>query len=171
MRVSLDGWNEDLAHPFSEVAVRTRAVACLVSILVTLGACDSMREMGGLLKDLQALQTGLSATFHEPGVTVNVNNTRYLTVIFVNAANATQPEETRAGFAHQVAEYVRDHYPRYKELTSIAVGFRRQAGIAGFSMSSQQVPYQFAAADLGPAPTVTDTTAGQAAGSARQPSN
>jgi len=151
--------------------VRTRGIACLVLVLMALGACDSMREMGGVLKDLQALQTGLSTTFHEPAVTVNVNNTRYLTVIFVNAPNAAQPEEARAAFARQVAEYVRDHYPRYKELTSIAVGFRRQTGIAGFSMSSQQVPYQFATADLGSRRTAADSTGAPAAGIARQPSN
>ena len=143
--------------------MRTPTLACAALLLGSLVACDSIREMGGLLQDLQTLQTSLIRTFREPNVSVNVNNTHYMTVIFVNSSHADQSGERRAAFARTVAEYVRDHYPRYSELASIAVGFQRQSGVAGFSVSSQEVPYQFTVAELAPISAAADSTSPEAA--------
>jgi hypothetical protein len=152
--------------------MRMRSLGWFTPVLLALGACDSVRQMGAMVKDLQAVSAGISTTFHEPGVNVNVNNGQYLTVLFVNSRFAGLPESARADTARLVAEFVRDHYARYPGLSTVAVGFRSEAGVAGFSMSSQETPYIFSAAELGPRPTVAreSTTAG-AVVHASQPSD
>lgn len=115
----------------------------------------------GDLKDLFVLQQGLAGEFHSSTINVNLSSTR-LTVIFQNSRVADLPEADRAMVARRVAEYVRGHYPAEKRLESIDVGFTSVRGGGGFSISTSNVPYRFAASDLGAAQPAEDTRVSKA---------
>ncbi|HET8648832.1 MAG TPA: proline iminopeptidase-family hydrolase, partial [Gemmatimonadales bacterium] len=97
------------------------------------------------LKDLGKLQQGLAANFHTSGVAIDLANGNALTVTFVNLAVS---DSDRPSLCRQAAEFVRDHYAGYDHLRTVAVGFKRQIGIAGFSASRSTVPCQYTTAEL-----------------------
>jgi hypothetical protein len=102
------------------------------------------------LKDIFSLQRGLAQEFHTNAINVTLSNSSYLTILFTNSPSAALPDSERAVFARRVAEFVRDHYPKYEQLTSIDVGFAAVHGAAGISFSKTDVPYRFTPAQLGP---------------------
>jgi|SRR5690242_2889308 len=106
------------------------------------------------LADLRSLQRGLAAQFSASTVNVNVNNGVQLTVMLANSRAASFPDSEREVFARRVAEYVRDHYPKYDRLQMVRVGFTKVARAGALSVTSSSVPYSFTRQDLGsPNPT------------------
>jgi hypothetical protein len=114
------------------------------------------------LKDLLSLQQGLAHEFDTSAINVNLSNSAYLTVVFSNSPVSNRSEPERAEFARRVAEYVRDHYPRYDQLQSIQVGFASVKGV-GITFTSTQIPYRFTPAELGPPHQVKESVGGKAA--------
>lgn len=115
-------------------------------LLAVIGCAD--------LKDIFSLQRGLSREFHTNAVSVNLNNSAYLTITFGNVPVADSAESARAAFARRVGEYVRDHYGHYERLQSVAVGFSSSSSAGPVRFTSSEVPYRFTAAELG-APVTT----------------
>ena len=73
----------------------------------------------------------------------------HLTVIFRHSPLADRPEAERRAHARRVAEYVRDHYPRYGELDDVSVAYFR----GGYEPAGYLAPpgsYTFTRAELGP---------------------
>jgi len=87
--------------------------------------------------------------FHEPGISINITNA-YLTVTLANSAADSLPEVEKAAYARRIAEYVRDHYPKYSSLTSIDVGFASVTKTGPVTYSQSSARYHFTPADLGP---------------------
>lgn len=114
--------------------------------IVALGALLACAD----LKDIFSLQRGLAQEFHTNAINVNLSNSAYLTIVFSNSPAAALPDSERAVFARRVAEFVRDHYPKYEQLTSIDVGFAAVRGGAGISFTKTDVPYRFTPVELGP---------------------
>ena len=117
----------------------------------------------GDLKDIFSLQRGLAQEFQTNAINVNLSNSAYLTIVFSNSAAASLPDSERAVFARRVAEFVRDHYPQYQQLSSISVGFASVRGGGGFSISRTDVPYRFTPAELGPPRQPKEATVPKAA--------
>lgn len=104
-------------------------------VLLTLAAVVACAD----LKDIFALQRGLSREFPAQGINVHLNNRTHLTVTF---SAGRLPEGELAPFARRVGEYVRDNYPGYRRLETIRVGFE--------SEQQDEFHFQFTPADLGP---------------------
>jgi hypothetical protein len=116
----------------------------------------------GALKDMLALQRGLSHEFGTDAISVNVNNGAVLTVLFTNSDAATLASPDRAAFARRVAEYVRDHYAEYGGLARINVGFSRVRQTGVVTVTNNDVPYSFTTQELG-APRTKEAAAKKAA--------
>jgi hypothetical protein len=83
-------------------------------------------------------------------------------VLFTDSPFAERSDETRRTTARKVAEYVRDHYPKYKGATGVTVAFQSKKEAAKDGKHAAAT-YTFTRADLGdgpPAPEVQDTSAG-----------
>lgn len=65
----------------------------------------------------------LSKVYGETYVEYESEDSTHLLVAFPNSPFAERPDTTRAATARKVAEYVRDHFPRYKKLDKVTVEF------------------------------------------------
>jgi hypothetical protein len=95
------------------------------------------------------LQQELAREFETSAITVNINDGTYLTIMFSNSPTAELPDSDQAAFARRVAEYVRDQYPRYDSLKTIAIGFAKVTGVGPITYTDSRVPYTFTPQDLG----------------------
>jgi len=129
-----------MIKPFSRAAL----------VLLSLLGCA---ELGALV----ALQQGMAREFHEYGISINISNAS-LTVALANSAADSLPEVEKAAYARRVAEYVRDHYPKYSSLTSIDVRFASVAKTGPVTYSQSSAGYHFTPADLGPPKVSTEHT-------------
>lgn len=102
------------------------------------------------LTEILSLQQGLVREFGTSAISVNLNGSGSLSVIFSNSPIAALTDSARAAFARRVAEYVRDHYAHYERLQSIQVGFASEKGGFGVRITSTRVPYRFTPSELGP---------------------
>jgi len=116
-------------------------LACLTSIVLVASCGD--------LKALMTLQQQIAQRFEAPTVSVNLNNNQYLTIIFQNSPLAALPPDERASLAHNVALFVRDHYPGYSRLSTVSVGFATQRKAGMINVRHSEVPYSFSPSDLG----------------------
>ena len=84
-------------------------------------ACSS-----GLVKslgDLARLRQQLIDKYHEQDIRVNLQNSRYLTIIFVNSPLNQQARAVRDKRAQETAKFVVSHYPAIREIGNIWVSF------------------------------------------------
>ena len=72
-----------------------------------------------------------------------------LIVGFQNSEMGGLPEDERRDFARTVAEFVRDHYPGYPNLSTVAVGFAQITKRGPVTTTSGQGLYPFTASELG----------------------
>ena len=119
----------------------SRGLLSVVTLAGALGCAD--------LKDIFSLQRDLSHEFQTSAINVTINNSAYLTIVFTNSPVADLSEPEQSAFARRVAEYVRDHYARYDQLRSIAVGFASVKGV-GVTFTRTRIPYRFTPGELGP---------------------
>ena len=129
-----------MIKPFSRVAL----------VLLSLLGCA---ELGALV----ALQQGMAREFHEYGISINISNAS-LTVSLANSAADSLPEVEKAAYARRVAEYVRDHFPKYSSLASIDVRFASVAKTGPVTYSQSSAGFHFTPADLGPPKRSTEHT-------------
>ena len=107
-------------------------------LLLFPGACADMA-------DLMRLDVGLAKEFGQANV--NLTNT-HLTVTFPNSRFAGRPDEAET--ARKAAEYVRDHYPKYRSLDGITIAFQSHHQYGPVGYTSSQGSYDFTQGDLGP---------------------
>lgn len=139
-------------HRRSWAAVRAAMIAAL--IVCALSRCGMQQTM----RDLLAFQQGLVRTYQEPAIGVHVTNS-ILTITFQNSKRASLPDAERAAFARQVAEFTRDHYSGYAQLSRVQVGFMTAHQYGPLTTSRSDVPYSYTVTDLGPAAHAPDTAA------------
>jgi hypothetical protein len=96
----------------------------LTSVLCTsllASACSS-----GLIKslgDLARLRQQLIDKYHEQDINVNLQNSRYLSIVFINSPLNQQAPAVRAKRAQETAKFVVSHYPAIHEIGNIWVSF------------------------------------------------
>jgi len=73
-----------------------------------------------------------------------------LEVTFLESPFAEQADAERRVEARKVAEYVRDHYPRYKTLDKVIIAFPTKKELAAGKLSHIAAQYTFTRAELGP---------------------
>ncbi len=130
---------------------RAWAPARAVTTAMLLGCAVARCGMERTLRDVMMLQQGLMREYQEPAIGVNVTS-GVLTVVFQNSKRASLPERERAALAHQVAEFVRDHYGEYGQLSRVQIGFTTAHQYGPLTTTRSDVPYSYAVTDLGPAP-------------------
>ena len=101
---------------------RSLALAAVVSCLVATGCAQLVTSLGEISK----LQAEIVKEYGEPGVNVNLNNSTFLTVTFINSQLNARDPEARAKRAEQTAQFVKQHYPSIAKVDEIWVGFVRQ---------------------------------------------
>jgi hypothetical protein len=75
------------------------------------------------LRDVARLRQQLIDKYHEPDINVNLQNSRYLSVVFINSPLNQQAAATRAKRAQETAKFVVSHYPAIREIADIWVTF------------------------------------------------
>jgi len=108
----------------------------LIAVLLATGCRD--------IADLMRLSAGLNKDFGQ--TKVNLTNGTHLSVTLTNPSPAAVSNEQQT--ARRVAEYVRDHYPKYGALEDVTVVLEthRQYGPVGYTRGTGS--YTFARADL-----------------------
>lgn len=77
----------------------------------------------------------------------------HLVVTFLSSPFADRSDAERRGTARKVAEYVRDHYPRYKGIDKLTVEFLTKKEAVVDTLKHVGASYTFTRADLGPPQT------------------
>jgi|SRR5882672_339910 len=78
------------------------------------------------LVELSRLQAAIAKEYGEEGVNVNLNNSSFLVVTFINSSLNARSEDDRKKRAAETAAFVSRHYPSIAEIEEIWVGFVRQ---------------------------------------------
>ena len=95
----------------------------LFALLAPLGGCSSFRGLVGDLQQVMQLQQQLQQQTGQTGLTVNLNNGRFLLVNFVNSPLAKLPADQKKSKALQVARLAYRDWPKRTDLASITVAF------------------------------------------------
>lgn len=117
---------------------------CLVLSVVSLGVCKGFRELSAELGELSRLQAQLQQQTGEAGLTINLNNARYLSVSFINSPLAKLPSDQKRTKALEVARLAYNDWPKRDELASVSVVFqsRYDVGPVHYSNSLDNVEFQ-----------------------------
>ncbi len=136
--------------PRPDVARDPRAAVLSVLIVLALIATGigstGCRKMRGLM----GLQEKLAKRFKEETINVKIANGELLTVTFENSRLATLPALERQAKAREIAEFIRDAYEGYGDLTTIVVTFTHVGRLGPVTVGSMVSTYTFPTADLGP---------------------
>ncbi len=100
------------------------------------------------LKDLAALDSALQQRF---GVMpqLQLNNRTHLSVTFRNDESAAKLDPAgRVELAHDVALFVRDHYPEASQLEDISVAFGTVSKTGPLTITRTDAAYRFSMAEL-----------------------
>src|ERR1041384_2199191 len=122
-------------------------------VVVALVACADLKEM-------LSLQQGLAQEFQTQQISININNSVDMTILFSNSPVAQASDSEQAAFARRVGEFVRDHFSKYGGLEAIGVGFSSVRGTGAFHITNTRIPFRFTPQDLGPPRTTTKATTG-----------
>ena len=101
---------------------RNRVLILFAFLCLTM-ACQ---ELIGSLKEISKLQQAIIKEYGEPGVHVNLNNSTYLIITFINSPLNAKSSDERAQRARLTAEFVKQHYPSIGTIGEIWVGFVKQ---------------------------------------------
>jgi hypothetical protein len=100
------------------------------------------------MKEIMSLDLALMSEFHEQDIHIDLSS-HALTVTFANSTRATAPDSSKAAFARQVAEFIRDHYSHYSSLEMVNIGFSKVSKTGPVTVTSGEAIYQFTPQDLG----------------------
>lgn len=115
----------------------------LLALVLALGACMETR----------ALEDALSKQYGEAVVGFANEDRTALEVTFLASPFVGRPDADRRMTARKAAEYVRDHYQRYKALDKVMVRFTSRKEFLAVSPKDIAASYTFTRADLGPPQT------------------
>ena len=102
--------------------------------------------------DTRQLDDDLTRDYGPVDIHCATSDQRVLRVTFLSSPFADRGDAERRMTARKVAEYVRDHYPRYKSLNKVMVGFQTKKETAADTLYQARaaVSYSFTRAELGP---------------------
>ena len=98
-------------------------------------------QLAHSLVELSQLQADIVKQYGEAGVNVNLNNSSYLTVTFINSPLNERSPEDRAKRAAQTAVFVKEHYGPINQIEEIWVGFVRQKNYFIFAHYTEGLNY------------------------------
>ena len=101
--------------------LRTTLLTSFLCASLLASACSS-----GLIKslgDLARLRQQLIDKYHEPDINVNLQNSRFLSIVFVNSPLNEQDASKRANRAQETARFVASSYPAIHQVEYVWVGF------------------------------------------------
>ena len=108
----------------------------LICLGISLAGCGD----NGRIADELSKSYGFANVYYESA------DSTHLWVSFPNSAFADRADSARVGTARKVAEYVRDHHPRYKALDKVTVEFQsRKEYEAGGKHVAARYPFTRAA--------------------------
>jgi hypothetical protein len=102
--------------------------------------------------DTRQLDDDLTRDYGPVDINYPTSDQRVLRVTFLSSPFAERGDAERRVTARKVAEYVRDHYPRYKALDKVRVGFQTKKETAADTLyqATAAASYTFTRAELGP---------------------
>jgi hypothetical protein len=112
-----------------------------LQFLFATGGCGDLRALLELQQEL--------ADHYNIAVAIDIQSGSLLTVTLQNTPAVDLPGEQRESFAHEVAEYVRDHYIDYPTLSTVAVRFVSVTSTGTVTIAREQGVYSFSTVDLG----------------------
>jgi hypothetical protein len=136
----------------------------LVLFLVSLGACNGLRELSAELGELSRLQTQLQQQTGQAGLSVNLNNGQYLSVSFINSLLAKLPSDQKRPKALEVARLAYNDWPKRDELASVSVVFQSRYDVGPVHYSNSLDNFEFQISEL--TAKEVSTPPGQTTGSA-----
>jgi len=103
-------------------------------------------------KDTGQLDHDLSRDYGPVDIHHPTSDQSVLRVTFLSSPFAERGDAERRVTARKVAEYVRDHYPPYKSLSKVMVGFQTKKETAADTLYqvTAAASYTFTRAELGP---------------------
>ena len=124
--------------PMRRCAGRLLYLVLALFSTVLLGACI---DDGGLA-------AALSKDYGRARVRYGTGDQSALVVTFPTSPFAERADAERRRTALKVAEYVRDHYPRYKGLDKVVVEFMTKKEVAADTLQHVAATYTFTRAEL-----------------------
>ena len=124
--------------------VPTTIVLSLV-IFSFLACQDMFKGMG----EMMVLQQNLAKEFSTQNVGIKITNGAHLDVTFQNSQIAKLPKFEQESKARQIALFVRDHYERWRNLSTISVVFIQQNRYGPVSVTKTQAAFSFKPSELG----------------------
>jgi hypothetical protein len=102
--------------------------------------------------DTRKLDDELTRDYGPVDIHHPTSDQRVLRVTFLSSPFAGRGDAERRVTARKVAEYVRDHDPRYKSLNKVMVGFQTKKETAADTLyqATAAASYTFTRAELGP---------------------
>jgi hypothetical protein len=119
----------------------SRAQSLIAALLLGCLLAAGCTQLAKSLVEISRLQAEIVKEFGEKDVNVNLNNSRMLTVTFVNSRLNNKGPEERARRAAQTATFVNRHYPAIDNLDEIWVGFVRMETHFIFVHNSQSLAF------------------------------
>lgn len=134
------------------IALLVIAFILLTSFLVYMALTDpgvkaALQNLKTDAGNMFELQRSIRAEFPAQGIRVGIFNGDTLTVTLVNSKSNDLPKEEQEAQAKEIAAFAKNHYSGIGKINFITVGFTRQTGVGGFSMTSTQ-NYSFKIGDL-----------------------
>jgi hypothetical protein len=115
-------------------------------VIFSLLACQDMFKGMG---EMMVLQQKLAKEFNTQNVGIRITNNAHLDVTFQNSQIANLPKFEQESKARQIALFVRDHYERWSNLSTISVVFIQQNRYGPLSVSKTQAAFSFKPSELG----------------------
>jgi len=115
-------------------------------LMLSLPACQDMFKGMG---EMMALQQKLAKEFGTQNVGIKITNGTHLGVTFQNSEIANLPKFEQESKARRVATFVRDHYERWRNLSTISVVFIQQNRYGPVSVTKTQAVFSFKPSELG----------------------
>lgn len=108
--------------------------AAFGTVLVLLSACESLRSV-------VVLQRDLATRFDLPSARVTIVNGTTLNVLLADTSRATRPEPQRLLFCDSITAFIREHYREYERLTRVQVSFLGHRSSTGPLVSTAGCSY------------------------------
>ena len=115
-------------------------------VIFSLLACQDMFKGMG---EMMVLQQKLAKKFNTQNVGIKITNGAHLGVSFQNSQIAKLPKFEQELKARQIALFVRDHYERWRNLSTISVVFIQQNRYGPVSVTKTQAAFSFKPSELG----------------------
>ena len=125
------------------------AVPITIFLSLVIFAFVACQDMFKGMGEMMVLQQKLAKKFNTQNVGIKITNGAHLGVSFQNSQIAKLPKFEQELKARQIALFVRDHYERWRNLSTISVVFIQQNRYGPVSVTKTQAAFSFKPSELG----------------------